>query len=66
MQTQYYCYGYFISKTDFTVVKAHVDALSSALIWQHKLRATLPANRFPHQSIHVLPYCTIIHIRIEI
>jgi hypothetical protein len=28
----------------FPVVKAHVDELSSARIWQHKLYATLPPN----------------------
>jgi len=48
-----------INKTDFPVVKAHVDELSSARIWQHKLGATLPANvninyRLSHQSI--VPY----------
>jgi hypothetical protein len=30
--------------TDFPVVKVHVDELSSARIWQHKLYATLFAN----------------------
>ena len=30
--------------TDFPVVKVHVDELSSARIWQHKLCATLSAN----------------------
>jgi hypothetical protein len=29
---------------DFPVVKVHVDELSSARIWQHKLCATLSAN----------------------
>jgi len=43
----------------FSVVKAHVNELSSARIWQHKLCATLLANVninycFSHQSI--LPY----------
>ena len=31
-------------RTDFPVVKVHVDVLSSARIWQHKLCATLFAN----------------------
>ena len=30
--------------TDFPVVNVHVDELSSARIWQHKLYATLSAN----------------------
>jgi hypothetical protein len=30
--------------TDFPVVNVHVDELSSALIWQHKLCTTLSAN----------------------
>ena len=30
--------------TDFPVVNIHVDELSSARIWQHKLCATLSAN----------------------
>jgi hypothetical protein len=59
VQTQNYCYGCSINMTDFPVVKAHVDELSSARIWQHKLCATLPANinmnyRLSHQTI--LPY----------
>ena len=41
----------------FPVVKAHVDELSSARIWQHKLYATLPPNvnincRLFHQGMH--------------
>ena len=54
MQTQYYCYGCSINTTDFPVVnvyvtdypvvKVHVDELSSALIGQHNLRATLSTN----------------------
>ena len=59
MQTQYYCYGCSINKTDFPVVKVHVDEVSSARNWQHKLCAILPAtaninHRLSHQSI--LPY----------
>ena len=58
-KAQYYCYGCSINKTDFSVIKAHVDELSSARIWEHKLCATLPANVninycLSHQSI--LPY----------
>ena len=30
--------------TDFSVVNVHVDELSSARIWQHKLCATLSAH----------------------
>jgi len=30
--------------TDFTVVNVHVDELSSARIWEHKLCATYCAN----------------------
>ena len=30
--------------TDFSVVNVHVDELSSARIWQHKLCATFSAN----------------------
>jgi hypothetical protein len=30
--------------TDFPIVSVHVDELSSARIWQHKLCATLSAN----------------------
>ena len=45
-----------INKTDFPVIKVHVDELSSARICQHKLRVTLSANvninyRLSHQNI---------------
>jgi hypothetical protein len=33
-----------VNMTDFPVVNVHVDELSSARIWQHKLCATLSAN----------------------
>ena len=33
-----------VHATDFPVVKVHVDELSSARIWQHKLYATLFAS----------------------
>jgi hypothetical protein len=55
--------------TDFPVVNVHVDELSSARIWQHKLCATLSANvninyRLPIKVYY--PICTLWHIRIEI
>jgi hypothetical protein len=37
--------------TDFSVVNVHVDELSSARIWQHKLCATLSANGLARQDI---------------
>ena len=79
MQTQYYCYGCCINAsdflvvnvyvTDFPVVKVHVDELSSARIWQHKLCATLSTNvninyRLPNKVYYRI--CTARHIRIEI
>jgi uncharacterized membrane-anchored protein len=33
-----------VNVTDFLVVNVHVDELSSAWIWQHKLCATYSAN----------------------
>ena len=55
--------------TDFPVVNVHVDELSSARIWQHKLCATLSANvnikyRLPIKGYNRI--CTLRHIRIEI
>jgi hypothetical protein len=55
--------------TDFPVVKVHVDELSSARMWQHKLCATLSANvninyRLPIKVFYRI--CTVRHIRIEI
>jgi hypothetical protein len=54
---------------DFPVVNVHVDELSSAQIWQHKLRATLSPNvninyRLPIKENYRI--CTLRHIRIEI
>jgi hypothetical protein len=54
--------------TDFPVVNVHVDELSSARIWQHKLCATYPAkvnmnNRLPIKVYYCI--CTLRHIRIE-
>ena len=54
--------------TDFLVVNVHVDTLSSARIWQHKLRATLSANVNINYRLPIKVYysiCTLRHIRIE-
>jgi hypothetical protein len=55
--------------TDFPIVNVHVDELSSARIWQHKLCATFSANvnihyRLPNKVYYRI--CTVRHIRIEI
>jgi hypothetical protein len=55
--------------TNFPVVNVHVDELSSARIWQHKLCATLSANvninyRLPIKVFYRI--CTLRHIRIEL
>ena len=52
--------------TDFSVVNVHVDELSSARIWQHKLCATnVNINyRLPIKEYYCI--CTLRHIRIEI
>jgi len=55
--------------TGFPVVNVHVDELSPARIWQHKLCATLSANvninyRLPIKASYRI--CTLRHIRIEI
>jgi hypothetical protein len=44
--------------TDFPVVNVHVDELSSAWIWQHKLCVTLSADKYklPSYNQSVLPY----------
>ena len=55
--------------TDFPVVNVHVDELSSARIWQHKLCATLSANVNINYRLPIKEYyriCTLRHIRIEI
>ena len=55
--------------TDFPVVNVHVDELSSARIWQHKLCATLSANVNINYHLPIKVYyrmCTLRHIRIEI
>ena len=66
---KYYCYGCSINKTDFPVIKVHVDELQPVRIWQHKLCATLPTSininsLFPIEVYYRI--CTIIHIRIKI
>jgi hypothetical protein len=38
--------------TDFSVVNIHVDELSSARIWQHKLCATFSANVNINYCLH--------------
>jgi hypothetical protein len=55
--------------TDFPVVNVHVDELSSARIWQHKLRATLSANVNTNYCLSIKVYyriCTLRHIRIKL
>ena len=54
---------------DFPVVNVHVDELSSARIWQHKLCATYSANVHINNRLPIKVYyriCTLRHIRIEI
>jgi hypothetical protein len=54
--------------TDFSVVNVHVDELSSARIWQHKLCATFSANVNINYRLPIKVYyriCTLRHIRIE-
>jgi hypothetical protein len=58
-----------IDTIDFPVVKVHVDELSSARIWQHKLCATFSASVNINYSFPIKEYyriCTVSHIRIEI
>ena len=57
--------------TDFPVVNVHVNELSSARMWQHKLCATLSSNvnininyRLPIKEYYRI--CTVRHIRIGI
>jgi len=55
--------------TDFSVVNVHVDELSSAPIWQHKLCATFSANVNINYRLPIKVYyriCTLRHIRIGI
>ena len=55
--------------TDFPVVNVHVDELSFARIWQHKLCATLSTNVNINCRLPIKVYyriCTLRHITIEI
>jgi hypothetical protein len=55
--------------TDFSVVNVHVDELSSARIWQHKLCVTFSANVNINYRLPIKVYyriCTLRQIRIEI
>ena len=55
--------------TDFPVVNVHVDELSSARSWQHKLCTTWSANVNINYRLPIKVYyriCTLRHIRIEI
>jgi len=55
--------------TDFPVVNVHLDELSSARIWHHKLCATFSANVNINYRLPVKVYyriCTLRHTRIEI
>ena len=54
---------------DFPVVNVHVDELSSARIWQHKLCETFSANVNLKYCLPIKVYyriCTVRHIRIKI
>ena len=54
---------------DYSVIKVHVDELSSARIWQHKLCATLSANVNINYRLPIKAYYriyTVRHIRKEI
>jgi hypothetical protein len=58
-----------VNVTDFSDVNVHVDELSSARIWQHKLCATFSANVNINCRLPIKVYyriCTLRHIRIEI
>jgi hypothetical protein len=55
--------------TDFLVVNVHVDELSSARIWQHKLCPTFSAKVNINYRLPIKVYyriCTLRHIRIDI
>jgi hypothetical protein len=54
-----------VHMTGFSVVNVHVDELSSARIWQHKLCATLSANVNIYYSLPIKGYyriCTLLDI----
>jgi hypothetical protein len=53
-----------LAGTDFPVVNIHVDELSSARIWQHKLCATYSANININYRLPIKVYyriCTLRH-----
>jgi hypothetical protein len=50
--------------TDFPVINVHVDELSSARIWQHKLCATLTANVNINYRLPIKVYYKGRHVRI--
>jgi hypothetical protein len=55
--------------TDFPVINVHVDELSSARNWQHKLCATFFESVNINYRLPIKVYyriCTLKHIRIEI
>ena len=55
--------------TDFPVVNVHLNDLSSARMWQHKLCVTLSASVNINYHLPIKEYyriCTLRHIRIEI
>jgi hypothetical protein len=55
--------------TDFPVVNVHIDELSSARIWEHKLCATFSASVNINDRLPIKVYyriCTLRHIRIEV
>jgi hypothetical protein len=55
--------------TDFPVVNVHVDELSSARMWQHKLCTTLSASVNMNYRLPIKVYyhiCTLRYIRIEV
>jgi hypothetical protein len=49
--------------TDLPVVNVHVDELSSARIWQHKLCATLSADVNINYRLPIKVYCRICPLR---
>jgi hypothetical protein len=58
-----------VNVTNFSVLNVHVDELSSARIWQHKLCATFSANVNINYRLPIKVYyriCILKHIRIEI
>ena len=55
--------------TDFPVVNVHIDELSSARIWEHKLCATFSTSVNINDRLPIKVYyriCTLRHIRIEV